>query len=43
MSIFRHIAMNLMRTTVTRSSLKVRRKRAGWSTSYLADILNGAG
>ena len=43
MSIFRHIAMNLMRTTKTKSSLKVRRKKAGWNTGYLADILNGVG
>ena len=43
MAIFRHIAMNLMRSTKTRSSLKVRRKKAGWNTSYLGDILNGAG
>ena len=43
MSIFRHIAMNLMRTTKTKSSLKVRRKKAGWNTTYLGDILNGTG
>lgn len=43
MAIFRHIAINLLRTTRTKASLKVRRKRAGWSTSYLADILNGDG
>ena len=43
MSVFRHIAMNLMRTTKTKSSLKVRRKKAGWNTSYLGDILNGEG
>lgn len=43
MAIFRHIVMNLMRTTRTKSSLKVRRKKAGWNTGYLADILAGAG
>ena len=43
MAIFRHIVMNLMRTTRTKSSLKVRRKKAGWNTGYLGDILNGAG
>ena len=43
MAIFRHIVMNLMRTTRTRSSLKVRRKKAGWNTTYLADILTGIG
>jgi predicted transposase YbfD/YdcC len=43
MAIFRHIVMNLMRTTRTKSSLKVRRKKAGWNTGYLGDILAGAG
>ena len=43
MAIVRHIVMNLMRTTRTRSSLKVRRKKAGWNTRYLGDILAGAG
>ena len=43
MAIFRHIAMNMMRTTRTKSSLKVRRKKAGWNKRYLADILAGAG
>ena len=43
MAIFRHIAMNLMRTTRTKSSLKVRRKKAGWNTRYLGDVLNGVG
>ena len=43
MAIVRHIVMNLMRTTRTRSSLKVRRKKAGWNTTYLADILTGIG
>ena len=43
MAIFRHIAMNLMRTTKTKSSLKVRRKKTGWNTSYLNDILHGVG
>ena len=43
MAIFRHIVMNLMRTTRTKSSLKVRRKKAGWNRGYLGDILAGAG
>ena len=43
MAIFRHIAMNLMRTSKTKSSLKVRRKKAGWNTRYLADVLAGNG
>ena len=38
-----HRALNLMRTTRTKSSLKVRRKKAGWNTRYLADILAGEG
>ena len=43
MAIVRHIALNLMRTTKTKSSLKVRRKKAAWNTRYLADILTGEG
>ena len=43
MAIFRHIAMNLLRTTKTKASLKVRRKRAGWNATYLGDILKGEG
>ena len=43
MAIFPHIVMNLMRTTRTRSSLKVRRKKAGWNSGYLGDILAGTG
>ena len=43
MAIVRHMALNLMRTTKTRSSLKVRRKKAGWNTRYLADVLAGEG
>ena len=43
MSIIRHMAMNLLATTKTRSSLKVRRKRAGWSAAYLGEILKGVG
>lgn len=43
MAICNHIAMNLMATTRTKSSLKLRRKRAGWNTGYLKDILYGVG
>jgi predicted transposase YbfD/YdcC len=43
MSIVRHMAMNLLRTTTTKSSLKVRRKKAGWNTSYLGNVLRGVG
>ena len=43
MSVFRHIAMNLLRATKTKASLKVRRKKAGWNTAYLDEILRGHG
>ena len=43
MAIVRHSVMNLMRTTSIRSSLKVRRKKAGWNTRYLGNILAGIG
>ena len=41
MAVFRHIAMNLLDMTKTKSSLKVRRKKAAWNTSYLGAILIG--
>jgi predicted transposase YbfD/YdcC len=43
MSIVRHMAMNLLRTTTTKASLKTRRKKAGWNTTYLGKVLRGAG
>ena len=43
LGLVRHMALNLMRTTRTKSSLKVRRKKAGWNTRYLADVLAGEG
>ena len=43
MAVVRHMALNLMRTTRTKASLKVRRKKAAWSTAYLADVLAGHG
>ena len=43
MSIVRHMALNLLRAPKSKSSLKVRRKRAGWKTAYLGDIMRGAG
>lgn len=43
MAVFRHIAMNLMRTTKTKASLKLRRKQAAWNPDYLGDILRGDG
>ena len=43
MAIFSPIAVNLMRTTRAKSSLEVRRKKAGWNTGHLGDVLNGVG
>lgn len=43
MAVFRHIVMNLMRTTKTKSSLRLRRKQAAWNPDYLGDILRGDG
>ena len=43
MSIVRNMAMNLLRTTTTKASLKTRRKKAGWNTAYLGKVLRGAG
>ena len=39
MATVRHFALNLVRTARDRSSLKSRRKRAGWSPDYLHSIL----
>ena len=39
MAIVRHFAINLVRAAADKRSLKLRRKRAGWSTDYLASIL----
>lgn len=43
MSIVRHMAMNLLRSTTTKTSLKTRRKKAGWNAAYLGKVLRGAG
>lgn len=43
MAMARHIAMNLLRATKTKSSREVRRKKAAWSPEYLEDILRGEG
>jgi predicted transposase YbfD/YdcC len=43
MGIVRHMAMNLLRTTTTKASLKTRRKKAGWNTAYLGKVLRGTG
>lgn len=39
MAIVRHFAINLVRSVNDKRSIKLRRKKAGWSTDYLAAIL----
>lgn len=39
MAIVRHFALNLVRAVSDKRSIKLRRKRAGWDASYLAEIL----
>lgn len=39
MAVVRHFAINLVRTANDKHSIKLRRKRATWSTDYLATIL----
>ena len=39
MAVVRHFALNLVRTATDRRSLKLRRKRAAWSTDYLSQLL----
>lgn len=39
MAIVRHFAINLVRAVGDKRSIKLRRKRAGWDTQYLASIL----
>lgn len=39
MAIVRHFALNLVRAVTDKHSIKLRRKKAGWSTDYLASIL----
>lgn len=39
MAVIRHFAINLVRAVDDKKSLKLRRKRAGWDTTYLAKIL----
>jgi predicted transposase YbfD/YdcC len=39
MAIVRHFAINLVRTTTDKKSLRLRRKLAGWDVRYLASIL----
>jgi predicted transposase YbfD/YdcC len=43
MTIIRHRAMNLLRSTTTKASLETRRKKAGWNTTYLGNVLRSTG
>lgn len=38
-ALVRHFALNLVRALSDKRSIKLRRKKAGWSTEYLASIL----
>jgi predicted transposase YbfD/YdcC len=42
MAVVKHMALNLMRSTTASASLKVRRKKAAWNTTYLSQVLRGA-
>lgn len=39
MALVRRFSLNLIRTATDKSSLKLRRKRAGWDPNYLANLL----
>ena len=39
MALVRHFAINLARSVKDKRSIKLRRKLAGWDTTYLASIL----
>ena len=39
MAVIRHMAMNLLRQAKPTTSLKNRRKRSGWNTSYLKGLI----
>ena len=39
MAVVKHMAMNLLRQAKPTTSLKNRRKRAGWNTSYLDSLI----
>ncbi|MEF2070229.1 ISAs1 family transposase [Consotaella aegiceratis] len=42
MAVVRHFALNLIRSATDKNSLKTRRKLAGWSTDYLAELLTSS-
>jgi hypothetical protein len=39
MAVVRHFAINLVRSTKDKQSIKLRRKVAGWDPNSLADLL----
>jgi hypothetical protein len=41
MAIIKHMALNCLRATQPTTSLKNRRKLAGWSDAYLENVLKG--
>lgn len=42
MAVVRHFALNLVRQTADKRSIKLRRKIAGWDPSYLATLINSS-
>ncbi len=42
MALMKRMALNLLNAASDRNSLKVRRKKASWSTDYLLALLQGA-
>jgi hypothetical protein len=41
MGLIKRIAVNLLKSATDKSSLKVRRKKASWSTGYLHSLMIG--
>jgi hypothetical protein len=39
MAVIKHMAVNLLRRAEATTSLKNRRKRAGWNTAYLEGLI----
>jgi predicted transposase YbfD/YdcC len=42
MAVVKHMAMNILRQATPTTSLKNRRKRAGWNLDYLEELIKGA-
>ena len=40
MAVVRHFALNLVRSAKDKKSIKLRRKVAGWTPSYLEQLIN---